>query len=148
MIIIRKSWQFQRDDVPANVTLNTDNSELFKYKAALVEKTANAVNNTNSSEKNTKIVVPLKYLSNFWRSLEIPLINCKVHVELNWIKECILSSDGDSAKFKPTDAKLHVPITTLSTKNNVNLTKQLNDEFKRSVYWNTYQTNLAKVTEK
>ena len=121
---------------------------MFKYKAALVEKTANAVNNTNSSEKNTKIVVPLKYLSNFWRSLEIPLINCKVHFELNWIEKCILSSDGDSAKFKPTDAKLHVPITTLSTKNNVNLTKELNDEFKRSVYWNTYQTNLAKVIEK
>ena len=121
---------------------------MFKYKAALVEKTANAVNNTNSSEKNTKIVVPLKYLSNFWRSLEIPLINSKVHFELNWIKKCILSSDGDSAKFKPTDAKLHVPITTLSTKNNLNLTKQLNDEFKRSVYWNSYQTNLAKVIEK
>ena len=54
---------------------------MFKYKAALVEKTANAVNNTNSSEKNTKIVVPLKYLSNFWRSLEIPLINCKIYLD-------------------------------------------------------------------
>ena len=54
---------------------------MFKYKAALVEKTANAVNNTNSSEKNTKIVVPLKYLSNFWRSLEMPLINCKIYLD-------------------------------------------------------------------
>ena len=87
-----------------------------------------------------KIIVPLKYLSNFWRSLEMPLINCKIHLELNWIEDCILSSAGNSAKFKITDAKLHVPIVTLSTKDNVNLTKQLSDGFKRSVYWNNYQT--------
>ena len=66
--------------------------------------------------KDTKIVVPLKYLSNFWRSLEILLINRKFHLELNWIEDCILSSTGDSAKFEITDAKLHVPIVTLSTK--------------------------------
>ena len=74
----------------------------------------------NSFVKSTKIIVPLKYLSNFWRSLEMPLINCKIHLELNWIEECILSSAGDSALM---DAKLHVPIVTLSTKDNVNLTK-------------------------
>ena len=53
------------------------------------------------------------------------LINCKVHLGLNWIEDCILSSSGDSAKFEITDAKLHVPIVTLSTKDSVNLTKQL-----------------------
>ena len=105
-------------------------SDAFKYKAALVAKTANAVNNRNSSAKNTKIVVPLKYLSNFWRSLEMPLINCKIYLELNWIEDCILSSAGDSAKFKIIDAKLHVPIVTLFTKDNVNLTKQLSYGFK------------------
>ena len=55
----------------------------------------------------------------------MPLIKCKIHLELNSIKDCILSSDEDSAKFKKTDAKLHVPIVTLSTKDNANLTKQL-----------------------
>ena len=62
------------------------------------------------------------------------LINCKVHFELNQVKDCILSSAGDSAKFKIADAKLHVPIVTLSTKDNVNLTKQLSDGFKRPAY--------------
>ena len=76
------------------------------------------------------------------------LINCKVHLGLNWIEDCILSSSGDSAKFEITDAKLHVPIVTLSTKDSVNLTKQLSEGFKRSVYWNSYQTKLAKLTEK
>ena len=77
-------WQFKRDEVPAdnNVNLGTNNSQSFKYKAALLGKTENAVNNTNGSVKNKKIVVQLKYLSNFWRSSEIPLINCKI--KLDW----------------------------------------------------------------
>ena len=125
--------------------MTIDNSQLFKYKATLAGKAADAVNNTNISVKNAKIVVPIKYLSNFWRSLEMPLINCKIHLELNWIEDCILSSAGDSAKFKIVDDKLHVPIVTLSTKNNVNLRKQLSDGFKRSVYWNNYQNIPGKV---
>ena len=107
-------WQFKRDEVPAgNADLTINNSQSFKNKAPLLGKPADAVANTNNS---VKIVVPLKYLSNFWRSLEMPLINCKVYLELNWIEDCILSSAGDSAKFAITDAKLHVPIVTLSTK--------------------------------
>ena len=81
----------------------------------LLEKTAN-YNDGKSFVKDAKIVVRLKYLSNFWRSLEIPLINCKVYLELNWIEDCILSSSGKSAKYEITDAKLHVPIVTLSIK--------------------------------
>ena len=76
------------------------------------------------------------------------LINCKIHLELKWIEDCIFSSAGDFAKFKIRDAKLHVPIVTLSTKYNVNLTKQLSDGFKRSVYWSNYQTIPAKVINK
>ena len=142
-------WQFKRGEVPANNSdLTIDNSQSFKYKAALLRKTANAVNNTNSSVKDAKIVVPLKYLSNFWRSLEMPLINCKVYLELNWIEDYILSSAGNSAKFTIADAKLHVPIVTFSTKDSANLTKQLNEGFKRSVYWNSYETKPATVIEK
>ena len=68
----------------------------------------------------------------------MPLINCKVYLELNWIEDCIFSSAGNTAKFAITDAKLHVPIVTLSTKNSVNLAKQLNKGFTTSVYWNSY----------
>ena len=117
-------WQFKRDEVPVdNVDLTINNSQSFKYKAALLGKTADAVGNTNSSVKDAKIVVPLKYLSNFWRSLEMPLINCNVYFELNWIEDCILSSAGNSAKFTITDTKLHVPIVTLPTKDSANLVK-------------------------
>ena len=114
-------WQFKRDEVPANnADLRIDHSKSFTYKAALVGKTANHKNG-KSYVKDTKIVVLLKYLSSFWRSL----VNCKVHLQLNWIEDCILSSTGDSAKFEITDAKLHVPIVTLSAKDSVNLPKQL-----------------------
>ena len=112
-------WRFKRDEVPGiNADLAIDNSESFKYKATLVGKTANAVNNTNSSVKNTKIVALLKYLSNFWSSLEMPLINYKIHLELNCTENCILSSAGNTTKFNIADAKFHVPIVTLSTKDN------------------------------
>ena len=91
-------WHFKRDEVPAdNAELNI--SQSFKYKAALVGKTTNAAGG-NSFVKNSKIVAPLKYLSNFWRSLEMPLINCKIHPKLNRIEDCILLSAGNTAKFK------------------------------------------------
>ena len=81
-------WQFKRDEASANnADLTTNNTKSFEYKAVLVGKTADAANN-NSFVKNTKIIVPLKYLSNFWRSLEMLLINWKIHPELNWIEDC------------------------------------------------------------
>ena len=146
--ILGSLWQFKRDEVPANdADLTIYICQSFRYKAALVGKTANH-NDGKSSVKDAKIVVPLKYLSNFWRSLEMPLVNCKVYLEVSWIEDCILSSAGNSAKFEITDAKLHVPIVTLSTKDSANLTKQLSKGFKRSVYWNNYETKPAKVIEK
>ena len=141
-------WKFKRDEVPANnADLTVDNPQSSKYKAALLGKTANH-NDGKSFVKDAKIVVPLKYLSNFWRSLEMPLINCKVYLELNWIEDFILSSAGNTAKFAITDAKLHVPIFTLSTKDSANWTKQLKEGFRRSVYWNINETKPAKVIER
>ena len=60
-------------------------------------------------KEGVKIAVPLKYLSNFWRLLEMPLINCKIKLSLKRIENCILSSSGTAATFKITDTKLYVP---------------------------------------
>ena len=78
----------------------------------------------------------------------MPLINRKVYLELNWIENCTLSNDGDTAKFAITDAKLHVPIVTFSTKDSENLEKQLNKGFKRYAYWDSYERKPEKVVEK
>ena len=103
--------------------------------------------------KNAEIVVPLKYLSNFFRSLEMPLINWKIHLELNWNNNCVMygadtctgvdNANNTETAFKITSTPLYVPIVTLSTKDNVNLTKQLNEGFKRSVYWNEYKSKIV-----
>ena len=82
----------------------------------------------------------------------MPLINCKIHLELTWNNNCVMYgadtyAGGDNANnrettFKITSTKLYVPIVTLSTKDSVNLTKQLNEGFKRSVYWNEYKSKI------
>ena len=86
------------------------------------------------------MVAPLKYLSNFFRSLEMPLINCKIYLELNWSKNCVMSNIAGATTFQITSTKLYVSVVTLSTKDNANLKKQLNEGFKRSFYWNEYKS--------
>ena len=122
-------WQFKRDEIEGNVVANhiPNNSSSFKYKS-------NFITNRNG----VKIVVPLKYLSNFWRSLEMPLINCKVELSLKWYERCLLTA-ATTATFTITDAKLYVPIVTLSTEDNAKLSKLLSEGFKRPVYWNKYK---------
>ena len=130
--------------------INDDNASSFKYKANLITNTV-----ANGPKKGVKIAVPLKYLGNFWRSLEMPLINCKVELSLKWIENCVLTTaaigtnakGADSATFKTTDAKLYVPVVTLSAEDHVKLVKQLNEGFNRSVYWNKYKVINNKVVE-
>ena len=71
----------------------------------------------------------------------MPIINCKIHLELNWSKDCVMSTIAD-ATFEITNTKLQVPIVTLSSKDNVKLVKLLEEGFKRPVYWNEYQTKI------
>ena len=104
------------------------------------------VEEKNGVKVAIKIAIPLKYLSNFWRSLEVPLINCKVELSLNWIERCLLTV-ANTATFKITDAKLYVPIVTLKTEDNTKLSKLLSEGFKRPVYWNKYKVIDNKVVE-
>ena len=78
----------------------------------------------------------------------MPLINCKINLELNWTKNCVMSSTAGATTFQITNGKLYVPIVTSSTKDNVNLTKRLNEEFNRSVYWNEHKSEIETKTAK
>ena len=125
-------YQFKRDEPPDdNANVGNAASSLV-YKSKLIKSTDN--NNVN----NVKLVVPLKYVNNFFRSLELPLVNCKIDLELTWHKDCMISSAnaaaGQVVSFVITDTKLYVPIVTLSTKNNTNLTKQLSEGFFKKNY--------------
>ena len=82
----------------------------------------------------------------------MPLINCKIHLELNWNDNCAIygadtyaggdNNNNRKTTFQITSTKLYIPVVTLSTKDNQNLTKQLDDRFKRSVYWNEYKLKI------
>ena len=101
------------------------------------------------SKNKVKIAVPLKYLSNFWRSLEMPLSNCKVELSLKWTESCILTTAANANKaiFKITDAKLYVPIVTLLVEGNSKLSKLLSEGFKRPIYLNEYKLISDKIVE-
>ena len=77
--------------------------------------------------KNIKIVVPLKYISNFFRSLELPLINTKMYMELTWTKYSVLSSIGQNVIFQITKGELYIPVVTLNTENNNKLSRLLSE---------------------
>ena len=123
-------WQFKRDEIIGNINLTNNNSSSFKYKSNLIGNTD--ADGANRKKENVKIAVPLKYLSNFWRSLEMPLINCKVELSLKWYERCLLTT-ANTATFTITDAKLYVPIVTLRTEDNTKLSKLLNKGFKSSI---------------
>ena len=139
-------WQFKRNESAVNndgnpVDVSTANLSSFWYKSSFFKPLTAA---DNGEFKNVKITVPLKYLSNFWRCLEMPVINCKIYFELDWTRNCVMSAIADTA-FKITNIKFCVPIVTLSSKDNIKLVKLLEEGFKRPVYWNEYQTKIESI---
>ena len=130
-------WQFKRDEIGGDDKLTVDNNHIpnnsssFKYKSSFI-----------TDKNGVKIAVPLKYLSNLWiiRSLEMPLINCKIELSLKWYENCILPSAVTAVTFAITDTKLYVPIVTLKTEDSAKLSKLLNKGFERSIYWNKCKT--------
>ena len=109
-------WQYYKDDPNDNIT----QSESFKPKIKITGKTP-AAGNT----KDFEIIVPLKYLSNFWRTLEMPLINSEVNLIFTSSKDCVISSATGEIKFAITETKIYDPVVTLSTQDNAKLFQQL-----------------------
>ena len=132
-------WQYCKD-IPARnnnneiIVFDAKNAtDSFKFKAKITGETG------DDGTKDVEIMVPLKYLSNFWRTLEMPLINCEVNLILTWSSTCVLVAtniDGQNATFTITDTKLYVPVVTLSTQKNIKFLQQLNSGFKRVINWN------------
>ena len=125
-------WFYSKNKAPDFIVniVNTDDSKSFKYKTKLLGNTVayHNPNHTHRIMRNEKIVAALlKYLSNFWRSIEIPLINYKVELKLRWTKYSVLSkagndnlnnSDNNRIIFTIKGTKLYVVIVTLSARDN------------------------------
>ena len=165
-------WNYYRHELSDPRSCN---SESFKYKTSITGNTYN-VNATifgddgdqipnpdydadKVGKNETEIVVPLKHLSNFWRTLNIPLINYVIELILSWSKNCALADMTVKAagnnndlhaivpltglEFQITDIKLYVPVVTLSKENDTKLLEQLKSEFKRTVKWNKYRSQMT-----
>ena len=132
-------WQYCKD-IPA---LNA-NDEITEFTAGNITDPLNfkvkiTGGTGNNGRKDAEIMVPLKYLSNFWRTLEMPLINCEVNLILTWSSTCVLiatNTPNQNATFAITDTKLYVPVVTLSTQENTKFFQQLKSGFKRVINWN------------
>ena len=141
-------WQYCKD-IPAVdengaiVDFNGANAtDSFNFKTKITGQTAANNNNGNIAGRvDVEIMVPLKYLSNFWRTLEMPLINCEIQLTLTWSRNfVIISTDVENQilTFTITETTLHVPAVTLSTHDNAKLLPQLKSGFKRTISWNKY----------
>ena len=110
-------------------------TDSFNFKTKITGQT------NNDGITNVEIMAPLKYLSNFWRTLEMPLINCEVELILTWSSGCVIiytDVANQVPTFTITETNLYVPVINLSTQDNAKLLPQLKSGFKRTVSWNRY----------
>ena len=128
--------KYCRDEPGKNIT----NSESETFKSRFT-------NTGNAGTVNVKIAVPSKFLSNFWRALEMLPINCEITLDLTWSSNHVIYKVGRATTFEVTDTKLYVPVVTLSTQGNEKLLQQLKSDFKRTLNWNKYQSKLSMQTQ-
>ena len=135
-------WHYCKDIPSVN---NADNivdfnganaTDSFSFKTKITGKT-----NNDDRIDDVEIMVPLKYLSSFWRTLEMLLIDCEVELILRWSSGCVIIYTGVADQFPTftvTETNLYVPVVTLSTQDNAKLLPQLKSGFKRTISWNKY----------
>ena len=146
-------WNYYRDE-PSNPL--SSGSKSFKYKTSFTSITGNTYNFGDGEagydkvgKNETEVVVPLKHLSNFWRNLNIPLINCEIKLILTWSKNCILAdmavanNPPAGLEFQITDTKMYIPVVTLSKENDKKLLEQLKSGFTGTVKWNKYRSQMT-----
>ena len=156
-------WNYYRDEQSRgiggenkSVNYSIKDSKSFDYKTSITGKLED-----NNTTKDAEIIVPLKHLSNFWRNLNIPLIHCEGEIILAWSKNCVLTSKATkdanpnvnpavtainnqtNVIFKIADTKLFVPVVTFSKENDIKFLEKLKLEFKRTIKWNKYQSQMT-----
>ena len=163
-------WNYYRDEInnSANENYNTNNkinnnetttSKSFLYKTKIIESIPN-----NNNILDAKVVVPLKYLSNFWKSPDFLLIKCEIELDLRWTKNCLISelsrtfgavnpnaypvvyevtTQTTGATFPINNSKLYFPVVTLSINDNTNFLENLKQGFKIKISWKKYRSETT-----
>ena len=152
-------------DIDNHDNINVVNLNAFKYKNKITGNTYDVLNTADDyvavkeGTQEIKLAIPLKYLGNFWRALNIPLISCEVSLELKWDKNYVITSlkkrDIEAARparvdNSPTGAtlainycKLYIPVVTLSKDDEIKLLTNLKSEFTREIEWNKYRSQMS-----
>ena len=158
-------FNYYGDEPNSGTEGNTNNSikdsKPFDYKTSITGK----LEGNNVEKDDVEIVVYLKFLPNFLRSLNILLVNCEVSLTLTWSENCVITSKATreaglgadsavpginnpaNAVFKTTDCKFYVPVVTLSAGNDNKHLEQLKTRFKRTVKWNKYRSEMSNQTK-
>ena len=108
-------------------------ADSFKSKVKIIGKTHN-----DGTTNKVEIVVPLKYLSNFWITLEMPLVTCEIYLNLTRSTIYVITNSKGIGTFAIIDTKLYIPVVTLSTQDYENILQQLKSGFKRTIKRNKY----------
>ena len=172
-------YNYYRDELNNDANLNNFannnvvSSNSFQYKTKIIGNTYD-INSTilnpagnarvanpnydanNSGKKNVELAIPLKYLGNFWRALNMPLISCEVSLELKWNKNCVITSQrigvnlvgGNTAAPRDAtlainDCKLYIPVVTFSKDDEIKLLTNLKSGFTREIEWNKYRSQMT-----
>ena len=136
----RSLSQYDRDEL----ALNNNNTAIVFVHNDTTDQTG--YNDT----KNVEIKVPLKYFSNVWRKIEMSLIICEIKLMLPLFGNCVISFNAPSAEattFAKADARLYVPVVTLSNQDNEKLLQQSKLDFKRTIKWNKYRSKTPTQTQ-
>ena len=168
--IIGSFYNYYRDELsddPDNDNhdnIKVVNSNAFKYKNKITGNTYDVLNTADDyvavkeGTQEIESAIPLKYLGNFWRALNMPLISCEVSLELKWNKNCVITSLEQRALAAPAvgrdgaptgatlainDCKLYISVVTLSKDDKIKLLTNLKSGFKREIEWNKYRSQKS-----
>ena len=168
---IRSLYNYYRNELSDDADYNNFNnikvvnSNTFKYKNKITGNTYNVDAGVDGYDVNKngkqeiELALPLKYLGNFWRALNIPLISCEVSLELKWNKNCVITSlekrqvdagppvvrdnSPTGATLAINDCKLYIPVVTLSKDDEIKSLTNLKSGFKREIIWNKYRSQMT-----
>ena len=168
-------YNYYRDELSGDADNNNFgnikvvNSNAFKYKNKITGNTYDVLNTgddyvaVKEGTQEIELALPLKYLGNFWRALNMPLISCEISLELKRNKNCIITSleerevdDGSpvvrddsptGATLAINDCKLYIPVVTLSKDDEIKQLTNLKSGFTREIEWNKYRSQMSTEEE-
>ena len=139
----RSFWSYYRDKT--DDVDDVSDGKSFNYKTKIVENKPKGPGNEGHANRppvltlNAEVTIPLKYFSNFWRSFDFSLINYEIGLDLSWTKDCLVIEQNSTKTF--------VPVVTLSINGNIKFLENIKQEFKRTISWSKYKSEITTQTK-